>query len=130
MARYPDKIRYHGSVSSELLAQIRSRCHFGLNLQSSSNPISEVTYPSKTFDYFNAGLRLISTRAAGVGIVLGNAAYYLNEETPAALATAIEQAVTLHSVLDSESLGDLQAEYSLSGTVHRLSVMLGQMSIR
>ena len=46
--RHPGKIVFHGCVSREELGRIQQSCHFGLNLQISDNPISQVTYPSKT----------------------------------------------------------------------------------
>lgn len=124
MDRHPGKIIYHGSVSSKTLAEIRSRCHFGLNLQSSTNPISEVTYPSKTFDYLNAGLRVISTRAAGVETILGEAAHYLNEETPVALAHAVEGATNMKDANEANGLDALQIDYSMEGTVKRITGVL------
>ena len=114
----PDYIRFHGKVSEQRLQEIRQRCHFGLNLQSSANPISQVTYPSKTFDYLNAGLRLISTNAAGAESVLGPAAIYLEEETEQGLANAVDEAVA--GPARPANLETLKADYSLAGTVRRL----------
>jgi glycosyltransferase involved in cell wall biosynthesis len=124
MNRHPGQIIYHGTVTSKILTEIRSRCHFGLNLQSSTNPISEVTYPSKTFDYFNAGLRVISTRAAGVDVILGEATYYLDEETPNAFAQALEKATSLNDETRGNALAALQIAYSMEGTVKRIKAML------
>jgi glycosyltransferase involved in cell wall biosynthesis len=122
--RFPTLVHFHGSVSQEKLGEIRSICHFGLNLQSSTNPISDVTYPSKTFDYLNAGIRVISTRAAGVEEVLGAAAIYLDEETPAQLSRAVQEArdslVSAREVSD----GKLLNNYSFGGTAKRIREML------
>lgn len=129
MELHPGKIHFHGSVSEETLAQIRSSCHFGLNLQSSTNPISQVTYPSKTFDYLNAGIRVISTKAAGVEKILGNAAIYLNYESVEGLGDAVARAcVSLkseHSAVVGESLND----YSFHGTVLRLKSIFNHAQI-
>lgn len=115
--RYPEVIHFHGSVSQEELLRIRGLSHYGLNLQSSKNPISEVTYPSKTFDYLNAGIRVISTRAAGVDEVLEESAIYLQQETPSALAETIQNVVTL-----SESKDQMHTleRYFFTGTVDRI----------
>jgi hypothetical protein len=122
---YPKQVIYHGTVSNQVLSEIRSRCHFGLNLQSSTNPISEVTYPSKTFDYLNAGLRVISTQAAGVSAVLGEAAHYLDDETSAALALAVESAAGRNEAAETNGLAALQIDYSFEGTIRRLSGIIG-----
>ena len=117
-------INFHGCVSEEKLASIRSSCHFGLNLQCSSNPISEVTFPSKTFDYLNAGLRVVSTRASRVEEVLGGAAIYLESETPAGLADAVRRAsCSLVTGVDLP-IASLMSRYSFEGTVRRLRDLL------
>ena len=119
--RNPDQIRFHGKVPEPRLLEIQNRCQFGLNLQSSSNPISKVTFPSKTFDYLNAGLRLITTKSAGVETVIGHAAVYLEEESVIGLAAAIEQAVAeLHSN-NGMNVEMLRKDYSLAGTSRRLT---------
>jgi hypothetical protein len=119
--RFPKIVHFHGTVSQKELARIRSLCYFGLNLQSSSHPISTVTYPSKTFDYLNAGLRVISTRAAGVTEVLGQAAIYLDEETSSALAGAIKQASESLRTGDDTRIDAIGRSFTYQGTVERLS---------
>jgi hypothetical protein len=110
--RFPQTVHFHGTVSQEELVRIRSLCHFGLNLQSSSNPISNVTYPSKTFDYLNAGIRVVSTRAACVEDVLGDAAIYLATETIKGLADAIECACWNIAETDSNYSPSVMANFS------------------
>ena len=124
MELHPGKIHFHGSVSEEALAQIRSSCHFGLNLQSSTSPISQVTYPSKTFDYLNAGIRVISTKAAGVEDILGSAAIYLNFETVEGLADAVARACESIRSEQAMDMGKALNDYSFQGTVLRLKSIL------
>jgi hypothetical protein len=128
--RFPKAVHFHGTVSQEELVRIRSLCHFGLNLQSSSNPISNVTYPSKTFDYLNAGIRVITTRAAGVPEVLGQAAIYIDEETPAMLGKAIEQASESLRTGDGMQMGSIGLPFTYGGTIERLSILFQQHSSR
>ena len=122
--KHPGVIQFHGTVSQEKLAEIRSNCHYGLNLQSAVNPISDVTYPSKTFDYINAGIRVISTRAAGVEKVLEESAIYLDNETPASLSKGIHTALKKLHTHNSDTVSPLLANYSLSGTIKRIWVLL------
>ena len=119
--RFPQTIYFHGTVSQEELDGIRRLSHFGLNLQSSTNPISQVTYPSKTFDYVNSGIRVISTRAADVERVLGESAIYLEEETSTALFVAIEKAAAVITASNSENCCQISMEFTYSETIQRLS---------
>ena len=119
MESRPGQVHFHGCVSQTELARIRSLCHFGLNLQSSENPISQVTYPSKTFDYMNAGLGVVSSRAARVDEVLGNSAVYLPAETTCGLAEAIEAACRGIRQGQDASAKPL-VRFSFDGTVNRL----------
>jgi hypothetical protein len=129
--QHPGIVHFHGCVSVEELDDIRSHCHFGLNLQSSSNPISEVTYPSKTFDYLNAGLRVISTRTAEIEIVLGEVAIYLDDETPADLAAAINKASETTTEEDCAIGKDSRvALYTPDRTTERLSCLFKPLSHR
>lgn len=128
MEQNPGRIVFHGCVSREELNQIQQSCHFGLNLQVSNNPISQVTYPSKTFDYMNAGLRVISTHAALVDQILGTSAIYLQTETVHGLAVAIE--IASQSTNSKERLSETPAlkNYSFQGTTHRLRVLFEDVS--
>ena len=119
--RFPKTIHFHGIVSQGELSRLRGLCHYGLNLQSSSNPISNVTYPSKTFDYMNAGLRVISTRAAGVEDVLGNSAIYLKEDTIEGMGNAILTALQHIRKADAPNVCPVMQQYSFDGTCRRLA---------
>lgn len=122
--RYPQTVHFHGIVSQEELVNIRRLCHFGLNLQSSSNPISNVTYPSKTFDYMNAGIRVISTRAARVEDVLGEAAIYLTTESIKGLADAIQGSCRNIAEAGRYQIASIMANYSFDGTVRSIRNLL------
>jgi glycosyltransferase involved in cell wall biosynthesis len=127
--RFPQNVHFHGIVSQDELMNIRRLCHYGLNLQSSSNPISNVTFPSKTFDYLNAGLRVISTHAAGVSEILGEAAIYMEKETPAALAEVINQATQALRYHDVAQINSISELFTFDGTVERLYAIFHSHSI-
>lgn len=126
-ARHPTRLIFHGTVEQAELERLRARCHFGLNLQRSGNPISEVTFPSKTFDYLNAGLRIISTRAAGVPQVLGEGAIYLPAETVEGLSTAVGAALETGNPASGRK--GLDGIYSHSGTVLRLRQLFARSGV-
>ena len=128
MERYPGKIYFHGCVSEEELDRIRRLCHYGLNLQSSSNPISGVTYPSKTFDYLNAGIRVISTKAAGVPEVFEGNAIYLESEIISGLADAIIRAKVAAAFVEPKVNDTFMNTYTLKGTIIRLESLLQQIN--
>ncbi|MFM7181442.1 MAG: glycosyltransferase [Verrucomicrobiales bacterium] len=128
-SKHPGVIHFHGIVSQEELARIRSICHFGLNLQSSANPISRVTYPSKTFDYLNAGIRVISTRAAGVPEVLGEGGIYLAAENLQGLKDAIQNAVNQReSERDQVCQQDALKRLTFRGSITRLQSLFGSLT--
>jgi glycosyltransferase involved in cell wall biosynthesis len=120
MEQHPGRIHFHGCVTDQELDRIRRMCHYGLNLQCSSNPISRVTYPSKTFDYLNAGLRVVSTRTGCVEDVLGAAAIYLEAETVDGLAAAVGKAVNDISTTDGRQVAMIMENHSFDGTARRL----------
>ena len=128
-AKHPGVIHFHGLVNQDELSRIRAMCHYGLNLQSTANPISSVTYPSKTFDYLNAGLRVISTRAAGVPDVLGEGAVYLESEDLAGLGAAISQAAEFsHNPNDGSFQSTSLELLTFSGSVARLRVLFDTLN--
>ena len=60
-ARWHGRVHYHGVLDREDYQRIVLGCDVALNCQRLSDPVSEVTYPSKTFTYLSAGLRSISS---------------------------------------------------------------------
>lgn len=128
--KLPGRVFFHGIVSEAKLDALRGSSHYGVNLQRSGNPITEVTYPSKTFDYMNAGLRILTTKAAQVESILGDYALYMDEETVEGLAggirRAIEKADSHQSPEDSASM----EAYTYRGTVERLKRLLEAVRTR
>jgi len=124
-AKNPQRVSFHGILDQVELARLRAQCHYGLNLQRSGDPVSEVTYPSKTFDYLNAGLRIVSTSAAGVPQVLGDGAIYLPSEDVEGLAAAISQACD--PSFEGGANLDGRELYSHRGTVERLQVFFREI---
>jgi hypothetical protein len=122
--KHCDRVTFHGILDKETLANLNLSCHYGLNLQSSSDPISSVTFPSKTFDYVNAGLGLVSTRAAGVDTVFGDFPIYLDEESVPSLSKSI-----LIACNGSHNLKDnLPSDFMPEKTKERLKVLFEALS--
>ena len=126
-AQQTDKIIFHGCVSREELTVIQKKCHYGLNLQISDDPISQVTYPSKTFDYLNSGLGIVSTKAAAVDKVLGNIPVYLETETSQGLGNVISKIVGKAFHNEPTDFSPI-INYSFEGTIKRLTTLIRPLS--
>jgi glycosyltransferase involved in cell wall biosynthesis len=123
--RFKNHLRYHQSLPPEAYEQLKALCHAGLNCQRTSDPISGVTFPSKVFTYFSAGLLVISSRASEVDTICGKACIYYDEETPQSLAAAMTAVITDFAAArarldDSEVAG----RFTPDATVARLQKML------
>lgn len=124
-SRWKDRVRFHGVLSTAAMIQLVERSDVGLNCQKLSDPISEVTFPSKVFSYLSAGLLIISSRASHVDKICGNACLYYGGDDPQTLASAIVQVVQnftgLRTGLDEKTVRE---KYSLEGTAARLKKIL------
>lgn len=123
----PKQIFFHGMLPRNELDQLQSSCHYGLNIQNSSNPVSHVTYPSKTFDYANAGLRLITTRTAGVDLIFGDEAIYINDDTKKSFSEAIDLAlIKIHGLLNGTKASNL-INYTYEENIRKLKTFLSDI---
>jgi glycosyltransferase involved in cell wall biosynthesis len=126
--RWQGRVRFHGVLPNADYENLMVACNVALNCQRHSDPISDVTYPSKTFTYLSAGLRLISSTASGAREVLGDACWYYSEETPAALAALMSNFITDGLPPQPEAaLREVQSRYSTEGTTSRLRTLLTQI---
>jgi glycosyltransferase involved in cell wall biosynthesis len=125
--RFQGKVFFHGVLSSQEHAALLAACHVGLNLQLSSDPISSVTFPSKIFSYFSAGLEVISTEASRVRSVLGNACEYPEAETPEALGACMVRRIALptHSPMPA-----VLENFSLSAASARLETFFRKVFVK
>ena len=125
--RFLGKVRFHGALPGEEYLRLIRECHVGLNCQKSSDPISEVTFPSKVFSYLSQGLHVISTRASHIEAVCGQGCLYLDEETPEALA-AIMIKVIHHASFELSKIDtrEVSERYSVISSADRLSQFLQQ----
>jgi len=123
--QWQGRVTFHGALPSADYAALVSRCHIGLNCQRPSDPISDVTFPSKIFSYLSAGLLILSSRASEVPAVCGDACIYYDKETPAALAEAIQRVALHYAELSRPEKADkVAALYGIEGTTQRLTQLL------
>ena len=123
------RVQFHGVLPNEEYEHLMATCDVALNCQRPSDAISDVTYPSKTFTYLSAGLRLISSTASGVREVLGAACWYYHEESSASLAAVMTAMITdgLPEVPEA-ALREVQTQYSMEGTTRRLQAFLEKIT--
>lgn len=93
--------RMHPTLSIRVLGRITfaeySKCldeaDIGLSLRLFGHDYSTTTFPSKTIEYAERGLLVISTDISDVRAIFGDAAWYLTANDPQQLADLILQAV-------------------------------------
>jgi glycosyltransferase involved in cell wall biosynthesis len=127
--RHKSRVRFHGSMPPEPYEALLASCHVGLNCQKESDPISEVTFPSKVFTYFSSGLQVLSSRASEVEAVCGRACTYYDGESSHALSTAIQALPRVAPPEQIEALKALQGRYSIEGTAERLRLLLNRSKL-
>src|SRR5882724_1872661 len=128
--RWSNNVEFHGSMKPQAYAELLQSCHVGLNCQRTSDPISEVTFPSKVFTYLNAGLLVLSSTASEVKQVCGDACSYYESETARDLAAAIISVLNNFGALyQSRDVSNVSECYSVEGTTERLRGLLEEAGI-
>ena len=123
--RWGGRVQLRGVLPSREYELLLASCDVALNCQRPSDPISDVTYPSKTFTYLSAGLRLISSTASSVSEVLGAACWYYPEENSDSLASVMTRFIREGLPPAPEAaLREVQDRYSTEGTTRRLQTFL------
>lgn len=120
--RSDERITFHGVLPPDQYGELVHECHVGLNCQRTSDPISEVTFPSKIFTYFGAGLVVLSSRASGVPAACGDACFYYDEDSAAGVAQRMRELMDRFDVVRQETRkrNDLLKNYTFAGTTSRL----------
>ena len=128
--RWSGKVKYHYSLPQEDYARVVAAAHAGLNCQRASDPVSEVTFPSKIFTYLSAGLLVISSKAGAVEELCDNACFYYAEETPQSLAAAMKTVMADFSAVRQKlDLAAVSDRYSIEASTARLRRMLERIGV-
>lgn len=124
-ACYAQKISFHKTLPEQDYQRLVAAAHVGLNCQRSFDPISAVTFPSKVFTYLSAGLVVLSSTASEVKLICGKACVYFDEETPKALAAAMNELIRDFSAVKQRlDVKQTKEHYSFDGTAARLREFL------
>jgi glycosyltransferase involved in cell wall biosynthesis len=124
-SRWQGKVKYHQALTQEAYERVLAAAQVGLNCQRKSDPISDVTFPSKVFTYLSAGLLVISSQASAVPQLCANACFYYEQETPQALAGAMQAVIeNFHDVRQKLDLSVVCERYSPEATTVRMKRLL------
>jgi glycosyltransferase involved in cell wall biosynthesis len=128
--QWKDRIAFHQYLPGGAYEELLAACQVGLNCQRPSDPISEVTFPSKVFSYLSTGLVVLSSPASEMKRICGNACFYYDEETPQSLAAAMTEVIEHFSAvrqkLDLDAASD---RYSVEATAARLRRLLQAIEV-
>jgi glycosyltransferase involved in cell wall biosynthesis len=129
-ARWRNRVAFHRSLPSKAYEELVAGAHVGLNCQRLSDPVSEVTFPSKVFTYLSAGLLVVSSRASAVAEVCGKACFYYEGETPQALAEAMKIVMGDFAAISQQlDLAAVSDRYSVEATTARIQRLLSGIEI-
>lgn len=131
-SRWRGRVFYHPPMASTSpeYQKLLADAHVGLNCQRRSDPVSQVTYPTKTFAYLSAGLVVISSLASSVPAVCGSACLYYDQETPAALALAMREAIQDFAGLSGRlNISAACEQYSFAASTARVRQMFQTLGV-
>lgn len=82
-------ICYHGRVSNEEMLKIQRSAYALINPRPATDRISQLTFPSKMFEYMTSGTPVISTKLNGLNKDFSRYLHLTDDNTPEAIAKAI-----------------------------------------
>jgi glycosyltransferase involved in cell wall biosynthesis len=125
LPQFAGKVFFHGVVPDEEYLRLMSEAQVGLNCQRISDPISEVTFPSKIFTYLSADLMVLSSVAGAVRQICGKACAYFEKETSESLASAMTEIIRNYSeIRHGLDQDEVLKNFSPAGTAVRLREFL------
>lgn len=84
------KIRYHGRVSNQEVMKKQREAWLLINPRIVDDPIAQVTFPSKIFEYLLSGTPILSTRLNGYGEEYDDVMFFAEDDSSLSLANAIQ----------------------------------------
>ena len=88
---------YHGKVENTVILEKQREAWLLINPRVVNDPISLVTFPSKTFEYLLSGTPILSTRLNGYGNEYEGKIFFSDGDSPEALAKAIDEIAEMDS---------------------------------
>lgn len=87
-------IRFHGRVDNVTVMKKQREAWLLINPRVINDPIAQVTFPSKTFEYLLSGTPVLTTRLNGYTEEYDGLMVYAKDDSPQALACAIQEIST------------------------------------
>lgn len=96
-AKKDTRTRYHGSVDNATMVQLQRSAWLLINPRPVNDPISQVTFPSKMFEYLTSGTPVLTTKLSGFTAEYDNLMYYCPSDTAEGIAQGINTVAKLSS---------------------------------
>lgn len=94
-AQKDHRIRYFGSVDNKTMIEIQRKAWLLINPRPVNDQISQVTFPSKMFEYLTSGVPVLTTKLSGFTAEYDNLMYYCEADTPEGIAEGIKMVSTV-----------------------------------
>lgn len=79
-------LQLHGRASLPAYQGLLVQCSVGLSLKLAGGPYAQTTFPSKTIEYAEYGLALVTTDISDVRVLFGDTALYIHDDSARMLA--------------------------------------------
>ena len=96
-AKKDARIRYYGSVDNATMVQLQRSAWLLINPRPVNDPISQVTFPSKMFEYLTSGTPVLTTKLSGFTAEYDNLMYYCPSDTAEGIAQGINAVAKMSS---------------------------------
>jgi glycosyltransferase involved in cell wall biosynthesis len=80
------EVQLHGRAPLHVYQALLAQCSVGLSLKLARGPYAQTTFPSKTIEYAEYGLALVTTDISDVRGLFGDSALYIHDDSAQALA--------------------------------------------
>lgn len=95
IAQTDQRIRIHGRVDNAVMLQKQREAYLLVNPRPIDDPISEVTFPSKIFEYMLSGTPVLSTRLNGFSDEYNGKILFFEGQDEEAMASSIANAMRM-----------------------------------
>lgn len=89
------RIRFHGSVDNITMVRLQKEAWLLINPRPVNDPISQVTFPSKMFEYLTSGTPVLATKLSGFTEEYDSLMYYCPSDTAEGIAEGINAVAAL-----------------------------------
>lgn len=105
------KVTFEGELKGESYKRFIQKCHIGLSTQNPQAAFNATSFPSKILVYLSNGLKVVSINIPAIKQSdVADCIHFYNEQTPHAIAAAIENA-TKEKMADRDILKELDNKF-------------------